>query len=435
MPEPEIKEEAEQQKRPAAETDTLAQVELDTVLARRKSPRQRLLAVALITVAVLLALVPAWQALSRMRQQQPTTPNPVVNLTSAYIMSNVSYATVTLNGRKLAAQTSVLANLRPGANTLTLTAKPFMPNTCRLTLSGSLLRADTCQAVRFSEPLNVGGKAHYPAFLIYVSFGMNNLPLDERAPALDQITGALGDLSLSLRTIVPAGQHYISGLTTDGLPIAAVARQPMLATPVIALSPESGLQDCNDILCPFPNIPGSMPYDLDRIQLAYGRSWLVQAPLSLGWRFSSVTQTSLTTATAGNVMLPRGSWALTLPLVYDVAQGWSISPWAIAGSMDRRIGGQVGDIYCYIAAGMLNGIAPSFSEGTQNPANGIEGCALSLAGPTISAAGPPYHATFIARFGLVLAVDASAHQLIPQVPIASSAEAATASGGYVAPWP
>jgi hypothetical protein len=409
--------------------EQLPLVEAETVLTRPPSRRKRLVQLSLVLVAGIVALVTFRSALFPQRAlPQPTPTFGLQVLSSALlIQSNLTYGTVTVNGRRHQEAPPFFVPLTGETYDLTLAAPPFRPVACQVTLPSppapgtpvTFFRVDHCIVARYATGLGLKGLhgvSADPAALITITVTDADLPADQAA----QVTTLLAQsLATEQTTTVPTGEYIAASASPDGVITSQRASEPLQASAFLAPSMASRPSPfCGKLLCPLSLNPYFLPPDT---AIPTSPELAVAVPLGLRWRFTN---------TAGKVIadvsFPVTS-AIVLFLAPDAKAGWQISQQEIVPGF-ATIHDQQSASLCLIGNFLLQQRQPTASVGLLHD-HGVAGCELSLQQPD-----PAQPQTLldlgnvIWRFGVLLAAGDKAHALLPDLPIAS-AEAIAAVGG------
>jgi hypothetical protein len=372
---------------------------LEEVLQRRVAPRRRTLqglvvlfvlgaVVGLIGHSISSAVKPAQQASTI---ENPVPPGPVL------VLSNVSYGSVRVNGRLLAGSPPLMTTFRQGQNTITLTAAPFGTRTCHIQWPYAQVQG-LCDVGRdvVVGPSHVGGRLVSPVATLTLWLGGDDLPANVRNRALASISATLDDVPLS--ATVPAGDYIATGQTADGHITSMRASDPVHAdffvTPTS--SDFSGDVFCEDMGCaalPKGEVPG----------------WVVSSGVSVQWLFTPLGGGQpVQSPVSGPVA------ALRLVLVADQAGNWTVDQQGTTALNGYSLAMGMPSTDCQAGASYLATRAPSdlLSVGIVAYA-GLAGCELQLTDANRANRG-----TFVWRFGVLLAADAQAQAVLPDLPVA-----------------
>ncbi|MGZ3679069.1 MAG: hypothetical protein ACXWQR_10925 [Ktedonobacterales bacterium] len=396
-----------------AEIDRMREVDLDAVVRRQTPTRTRV-----IQVGVLLTLLLVVGGLV-FRGYQAGQPRPEPTAVAAVddfsmnvaIFTNVNYGALTVNGTKLNTRPPVIVTLRPGSNTLTISAPPFQPHTCTFDMSRQGVERAQCGSGSSGPPLTIGGKKASTS--ITIPFTVADLPAAQQRSVVAVVAQAID--GITFHTTVPAHQYIATGVDAHGHISSHLTGEQMQAD--IALVRQTGQEQrmdptCVENVCAAATM-SSTPSD------APGKTWTVAAFVASQWRFTTQTSASVATVATSPTsnMLDN---EIAVALEYDAAQGWRAkgTPTDIFASTSSTLV-VVTNLECATGMALLSAYyARDTSDGgfVIRP-NGIEGCEFHL----LNSSGKPV-ASFIWRFGVLLAADAAAHQTIPSLPVAPQAE-------------
>lgn len=375
---------------------TVASVELDDLLRRRRTRSQRAVRFGALAVAVLLAAALVLHAAGvRIPRPQSQVPQRPVGIA---LVSNVSYGTLTLNGRRLGGPPPQAVILRDGTNEIALTAPPFQPRECRVTWPDlSLLGGQCTVSIGYLPGLSSTLEIEYQ---IALDFDSGDLPPSVAAAARATVNAAIS--AAHFEAAVPASQPIATGWMPRTGAIATIPAPP-LTQAQLTFAPAS-TPGCPEGLCAgsefLPSFPDRGP--------PTGPAWMVNAGFTYTWRFVTQGGTALgsvtypTDAPASFAIVPDANsdsgwhlWQPSAPTPTDVMQGTltsSICDWANAFRV------------------ALPGVpSPPIVGVTTGP--GIQGCAFALQTPEGGDAG-----TLLWRFGVLLAADPQAHAGYPRLP-------------------
>ena len=386
-----------------AETDErrpVASVELDDLLRRRHTRGQRVARFGALAVATLLAAALVIHAAGvRILTPQTQTPHRPVGVA---LVSNVSYGTLTLNGRQLVGPPPQAITLRAGTNVIALTAPPFQPRQCRVTWPDLSLLGGQCNvSIGYLPGLSTTLEIEYQ---IALDFDFRDLPPDLAASARETVNAAIS--AAHYETPIPAGQPIAIGWTPRTGSIASVAAPPRTQAQLAFAA--SSTPTCPDVLCAgsefLPNYPDRGP--------PVGSAWMVNAGFTYTWRFVTQDGTSL-----GSVTYPTDA-----PVSFAIAPnlhgdgGWHLWQPSAPGPTDMLQGALTSSICDWANAFRvaLPGV-PSPPIVGVTIGSGIQGCAFALQTPGGGDAG-----TLLWRFGVLLAADNQAQANYPSLPLASA---------------
>jgi hypothetical protein len=162
----------------SSETNDLGVADLDEALHPKVSPRRRAIQIGAVLVVV---VVVAALLLHGSRPSQPGTasvgPGTPVPPT-VVITSNVTFGTVTVNGRTLKSAPPLVTHFRFGDNVVTLAAPPFRPRTCHFLFPSDQPSAEPgCSGgISAGSAVNVNGVSVAPDAILTVMFSSADLP-------------------------------------------------------------------------------------------------------------------------------------------------------------------------------------------------------------------------------------------------------------------
>jgi hypothetical protein len=304
---------------------------------------------------------------------------------------------------------------------MTLTAPPFRPQTCQVVWPGAQVQG-TCDLRRdVSAPYHVGGRSVTPVALVELWLSGDDLPAAVRERTLANISATLR--AVPLRTTVPAGEYVATGLDADGQITSQRVATPLYADLVV--TPDSlgsyGDQFCQDSGCvPLP--------------AAATASWAVFTGVSDQWQF-----TPLSGGQALRSALSPPSWFLRLVLTADSVNGWDVDQQRTEQLNGFGLPFALPATVCRAGADVLSTrVTPNPPPGPPSPQqyspsvvsdHGLAGCELRLTNASGASGG-----SFIWRFGVLLAADAQAQALMPDLPLAPpSALAAVGAASLAQP--
>jgi hypothetical protein len=250
-----------------------------------------------------------------------------------------------------------------------------------------------------------------PVVVVVLWFSSEDLPPSELARALANVTAPLQ--AVPLRTHVPIGDYFATGLDAQGQILGQRAAAPLQADLLVTPTglDDSGATFCNDtaagcMLVPTPATAGQI-----------GLTWAVSASVTLQWQFTS---------SDGHVYHSAPNQAgnpIRLVLTYDAHVGWivdqqgteQLNGFGLPAAVMLAPYGTVPTLLSNVAFQHGYGISSLYDHG-------IEGSDLQLQttdGRTLG--------SFVWRFGVLLAADAPAHALLPDLPLAPPSELSAAS--------
>ena len=404
------------------------------ILPPRQRPTRRQLigasASAALVVVVLIGLLGGVVGKGGFTFGLFPTPMPTATLAEGadtfYMVNAVPWGQLRADG-KLVSVTYIQGNptfftLAIGRHAIEYVAPPF--SAVRCTVSVPAVQSDTCplysgsssdssQGVQISgqnqsiQPNNRG-----------IDFGdtLTRLPPNQYQALANAVTASIA--APLGTTTVPAGDRY-QGANGQVL----VAAQPLQAQVFYTLNPESS-----------PGMFGQSCTGLCDIPFGNGQplpsGWSILANITAVWRY---TESSGTT-----VQLPAMPVQQGLPtfqpgppgMAMFVSVNWT-GTWQISSSM--TVGGDAGcfDAFEFVTAAPSFGNWVSVSSGSFNQSeraapNPADGCLMvfQASDGQGNLTGKPLW--FLYRFGFVYTANAAAHQVIPELPVASGREATLA---------
>jgi hypothetical protein len=424
----------------------------------RLTPRQRklsLAATALLFVLVVLLLLGSTgdvgSLLGRAIGNPVSTPDPGAPATSmsVYLRGNPGWGHFTLDGKALAHVPAIgrehPLELARGQHTIVWQAEPFKAKTCVFTVvDASTLRGPCFLDNSMTPNFEPGISAVVIAFFA----SLNDLPANQRARLTQQLQTTFASYDSTTR-VQPGERYAVSEQLAQDNPslcqpfesIAlcyAQAAQPLNATlhlqvdnltsnndPCVMTSQcDSYRQDCR-ALCEDPTVSYG-PQDIT--------GWRVDVVVSLVWSYRDLNG-QLVASDQPNTAIRGTQTYQMVPVHLNRAGqgGWEISPFPTEGYVsDNPVCAQAtGDTMTVLGASFDNNSSIYVRQSFSNLTQMADGC-LTIASqpdapvdatptPTPAAeAIPP--AAFLSRFGVLLAANASAHKICPDLPVANAAE-------------
>jgi hypothetical protein len=338
------------------------------------------------------------------------------------VLSNVSYGAMTLNGTLLAGPPPLLVTFRRGVNTLMLTAPPLRPLTCEIQWPGFGLQVQgNCdvepELSGLVGPAHVAGRLVTPVAFVDLWFTGGDLPADVRAQTLANINATLQ--AVPVETSVPAGDYIATGQDANGRIISRRTETPMRADLLVTATSldDDGKVFCEDSVC--------LP-----VPAGGSNSWAVSVGVSTQWQF-----TPLSGGQALRSALAPPEASLSMMLAENPVTGWDVDQRSTEQLNGFGLAIALPATACQPGAGYLEarGLA---AVGFQEPQDTFvqpplsastvadhqaAGCKLQLTDTKNANKG-----LYIWRFGVLLAADAQAHALLPDLPLAPPSEVAAA---------
>jgi hypothetical protein len=388
----------------ASASDEPTEVDLETLLRRRTSLRMRLIQVgALLLVAAVVMAVVLRQVASVPggNSAQPASgPGPVV------AVSNVSEGTITMNGHVLPGSTPLILPVRQGTNWITFTAAPFLPHSCRLQWEPDGWEGGDCTAEGRDTTVVIDGQPIHPNAILYFGLTDLDLPADQADRAQAAVAGALTQQGGVVASVAP-GEYIATG---GDWPLQATS--PLKAAVTYSLCSS---RDATTCLGSFPPVLSAGPLLLETTPPGAVLTWVVTLAAYYHWSFASLG-------------LDSSSYSLqpsrTLALTYSAAEGWQVAlpnRYPPGGSFQDRLKADLcGAGQSALLSSAEDASQEAFQDTTQVVRDRqVSGCEIALFTAQRTNAG-----RYIWRFGVLLAVDATAHTTLPGLPMAPEQEIA-----------
>ena len=371
-------------------------------------PRRRglealaVLGALVLAVAIVLASIRGMGPSGTSSVQRPA---PIVEQVA--LVSNVTFGTFTLNGKRLKGAPPQLVTLRNGSNIITLTAPPFRPKSCTLVWPAQQPEGSDCGAGTGSQVV-IGGRELTPFLTLDVNLGIADLPADLTASARAAVAVALNDGAL--HSTVPQGDYYALKEDASRVPVVERASTAMRADLAFLLPGDSGGDPC----APRGFCTGAVPFTGGEMLPA--NIWSISFSAQLQWTFTPPGAPPLVSSPIGEGF-PTQLW-----LVYDGAGGWLVTEPSDASVPARSLSAQLSAGICFAGTMLLSNTGASmgqqFGTGTGGTSDhAVDGCAIQLLPNDGSGSATPL-GNVIWRFGALLAADAGAHKLLPLLPVA-----------------
>jgi hypothetical protein len=374
-------------------------------------PPLRRLAARVAPLIILALIVGVLLRISASTPPAPPTATPApVPLGPVILRSNVSYGRITLNGRQLSGSPPLVATFRAGANALTLSAPPFLPQTCHITWPGAQVRSGECDTDRSGLTYTINGQLVRSVLVVSIDVTRDSLPAYLQASALAAVTQGIS--AIRLPTTVPAGQYIATGRDRTGRITVQRADAPLRAEIQFQLSTTD------------PSAPGGICsrycgtwIDPETAPMLMGQLWVIEVEIaSLQWRF-----TASSVETIASAVYPVPS-SINLALTYDGRGGWQVSQDATQVVNGFSLSAGLAANICDAGSQELGPLVPQGDYVVEVRADDVEGCEIQLQAPDGTNQG-----SFVWRFGVLLVADARAHHLAPMLPVATPAEIAAVS--------
>src|SRR5690348_10298836 len=201
---------------PDADSDDLTTVDLDDAMRPRPPSRGRAWCTAAVVALVALVAVGILHGFASGGAVGATVsvaPTATADDRGLLVESNVNYGTLTLNGKRISGALPLIVKPRPGANTLTLSAPPFNPHTCRVQWPDQAVSISGCDRGS-STGATLQGQTLGEIQTIQLTLSGDDMPPDLQSAALGALTHALG--GVHFKTTVPAGDYIATGHNDQG---------------------------------------------------------------------------------------------------------------------------------------------------------------------------------------------------------------------------
>jgi hypothetical protein len=393
-------------------------IELEGAPVRRTTPWARLARLALVALICLAAGGVLLREIGLARLQATTVaPGPAGPVV---LLSNVSYGTVTVNGRRLAGAPPLALPLADGWNRLVFAAAPFTAQGCRVQWSAQGWVNGDCLATgpQYASSIVINGLVVHPALVIVFRLKGSDLPplvyADARAVMARQLSAVSGYTSP-----VPAGELIAAGGHWPDAIASRPAGPGMQATMTFGLY-NDGSGEPRTVTCDVALCAGGLFFTTASASLA--PVWNVTPDAYYVWRFADGSG-----AQVESLPYPV-SPALTMSLTYEATFSWQPLPTRVAAGAPMPVEILLGGTFCDAGIYALNALTQSrgyvptpISTVVSN--NGPEGCVMVL-----RQVGNQDLGKIIWRWGVLLAADLDAHIQLPDLPIASASEIAALGG-------
>jgi hypothetical protein len=402
---------------------------LDAVLAPRSPRRRRILqlASALVALGIVVGLVAnsfaPLRSLPTLLFPPTATADPSL-ISTVTVTSAVTWGTFTLNGKKISGSLPLHITLRPGDNTLTFSAPPFLPRTCHVTAPLRWERPDTNATcgLGYAGPSPGCPSTAAPGECVNGTFRQiliefaptaDDLPPDLRQSAVAYLRQTLGNLA-SFTTSVPRGDYVATGIDSSG---RAILSQPAAEVLTAELTVGVDVRESTDG-APFGVSNASSDHESQCATLrcsvpneAFGEAqpppgWRLAIPVIFTWRFTSATG-----ALTGSIAVAAPGF-LNVSLTYDEQTGWQL-----AAPRPALVEANIPSLLCVAGTQALAAVLPARPLGITNNSGqslrGIEGCSLQFQAGADASQG-----LVVWRFGVLLAADAATQKPLPSLPLA-----------------
>jgi hypothetical protein len=382
---------------------------LDEVMQPRQPGRSRVVVAGLVGLALIII------AVGLIQRQLPFLNFTAITVTtssstdgaptnrSVQLQTNINYG-VLLNGQPISVPPGANFLLPSDTDQLSLQAPPFQPLTCTVTWPPDQGN-DNCQSNGTSS--DGSGNAVYT---ITFQVGLDDLPSDQRNQVSQIVLTTTQQAAASVQLQVPVGDYYPYAYAANGLPLSRRATAPLIAT---LSADDLATNTCGEMICP-DNGPIDSNYQMQAVSFSINPDY--------SWHFTrgatAIGTFSLTDPV--NTNAAQLTQPLSIGLTYSAAQGWQpVTPFG--QSINSALLDQSNSNVCFSGANALTqelDATYNTNYGFGFPHVSAQGCQIAIYHAN---AGSP-DATFIDRFGAVLAADSGAHKLLPSLPMAPKDE-------------
>src|SRR5579884_797672 len=379
-------------------------------------------------------------------EQQNAVPPLPPGYNDFFLRPDVPWTQIFIDGQRVelaGVERASSLTLKPGHHLISWRAAPFLPQSCRISIPYAV--SDSCTFAR-EEITPPGSAVGLQIILLHES--LSTLPAAQQIALRNAIQASFDSLPTGQR--VQPGERYFA----DNRTLAAT--QPLQATLRFSLDTDSDANCALDVEAMFPQ--GCTLAEQDCAQLctipwnAQGipqePGWFAFAQTHLSWDYTTLQGQPIASDQPidnSSVNFASMTDQLTLLSITWQHDGWHIRPLlgsdlpsptiVDSGDLGQPIGEniQLADDPAYVAAQNMFVQLSAYSSSLLNAspqqihyvsgANPAAGCVVTL--PLIidnatSTGGQT--AIFLERFGVMLAVNAAAHHLQPDLPLADSEE-------------
>ncbi len=397
-------------------------VELDDLLARPVSLRRHIVRGAVIAVAVVVLIlllgVPTLTNLQQADTHARATRTASAITTSLTVTSNLTFGSLTLDGKPLSGLIPQRVVLHEGRHTIALVAKPFNPVTCQLFISA----ASGGTNIRIEAP---SGDAlpcsQVDASTLIIPVTGANLSEELQQSARARIQQTLAQLPAHT-VVIASGAVYASQADAQGMPLSRRATAPLTAT--VSLAPRDPLTE-NVTLATLAPLTCESGLCASSFALNYGQelthpAWYIDAAIAEHWRFTTQAGQEV-----GMLQVPSDP-SVSGGLTYDPTSGWAVAAGVPGTPLAAPFVPEFASDPCGAGMSLLTWMFkgdPSAAVGQmQSGSDPLQGCTLTEVSQSVS------YAQFVWRLGALFAADERAHQLQPTLPVATQAELKAAGG-------
>ncbi len=315
------------------------------------------------------------------------------------VVTNVSAGTITFNGTQVAGDFPIYVTPLAGTNTLTLRTPPFNPITCRFDWAGGKVLSGPCTLTALHENR------------LSIQVSASDLPVALQTQAQQLIASTFAQQVPVQQGAVPVGQYYAMHQASTGIVESASATTELAAQ--LSITP-----DPHGMTAPTPIVNSPPPIA--------GTAWYINIPFTATWQFTQPDGTVVGTSSSISAMPAVMQLTTTGVSALTLLSSPSAPPYALAAFLPQVLCGNVEQQLSIALAAI--GQKQQWGQ-SPHSAPGLAGCQITLLATASFTSGiPPTPTTtspqFIGRFGVLLAANAAAHALLPDVPLAPAAEVA-----------
>jgi hypothetical protein len=415
--------------KPVDDADTkeeeLTEVDAEALLHHRTSVRKRAVQAALILLCLLMMVGVFHNVTMQPSRLSASTPTPSTSDSLVAIQSNLSFGSVSIDGKKLPGKPPFFFQLTSRGATIVYSAPPFAPQTCQVSWTGDgtqipiNVRGPTCSLNYDIVSATVHGQVIAAFSGVVFESGMGDLPAIFQASALDFVRKVVTPVSLS--TTVPVGQYYATGRGTRGMILSRQATKPLDAqVSLLVPSPQelSSSALCPQLLCAGFDLPlGPATPAASKDQL-----WASLMPWAMTWKFLQPDGQLV-----GMERNSQISSITILILALDSQHHWHLGQYASPADLLDAQRQNIHSTICDTGVSELESALQSQQDFNQTVAvvtdKGLAGCIFKIT--RIDETGTD---TVVWRFGVLLAADRATHSDYPWLPLAPQAEVDAVSG-------
>lgn len=400
---------------PDRQTDDMPSIDQEPARSRPPTRRKRSIQIGLMLVTLLVVAV-TFHSVILPSNSTPSVPTDVsqriILSTTALITSNINFGTVTIDDQQQHGTLPLFFVPHNSTYTITIYAPPFQPKACTITSSGGTPQSTSgrdCQIIHSSQSITANGITATPLFTIEIDFTTTDLPPDQQS----QINTMLAHSVTTQQTAtIPSGSYIATSLNANNTITSQQFTTTLQATATLAASTNVGMIPfpCSELICQAGVTPEGVFATLTSMV------WLINVPVALDWRFVRPDGHIL-----GDVSFPAADVAPTL-LAYMPNVGWSLLSQAVYGPSNLE--NMMSNLNCETGERVLQQQlrTTNINLNLSGPPKGIEGCQI------IAQTNSTSQGNFLWRFGVLLAVDMPARNLLPNLPIAPQGEIAAVQG-------